>query len=316
MQTPIIEAVAALTPAELRATFAAVSRLVEAIPPDQLARGRASDAEQARAMLLLTPLMGRLQRESPEIVLAWMASPDLPPFLRQQAGRFAEETVRAFAQASPQAALAWLEQHAARLPEGNRAWPAALGALASTDLPRALREAADRGILPETLKNAIPALATPEARQQWSDAVMTIDDPARRGRRWSALVEHEVASGGWQAAFTVLASELPAEARTIENFQTVVDAGVAAAPAALAEQLASLPAESSARLMPEFVTRCTDRDYNATAAWLGTAPPAAPWSDAAVASFVRKIRDVDPDAARTWANTIKDPALRAQTATF
>jgi hypothetical protein len=68
--------------------------------------------------------------------------------------------------------------------------------------------------------------------------------------------------------------------------------------------------------MPEFVARWADRDYNATAAWLGLAPPGVPWRDAAIASFVGKIRSVDPDAARTWADTIKDPALRAQATAF
>ena len=316
LQTSILEAVAALTPEQLRATFAFVTRQIGMVPPNELARGKASNAEQMRAMILLTPLMGRLQRESPETVLAWMASPELPPFLRQQAGRFVEETVRSLAQADPEAALKWLEQKAATLPEGDRAWPAALGALAVTDLPRALRVATDRGILPETLKSAIPALTTPAARQQWSEAVLTIDDPARRGRRWSALVEHEVATGGWQSALAVLSADLPAEARTAENFDSIVRAGVSAAPTDLAHQLTALPEETRARLMPEFVSRWAERDYNATAAWLGTAPANAPWRDVAVASFVGKIRAVDPEAARTWAHTIKDPALRAQVAAF
>jgi hypothetical protein len=129
-------------------------------------------------------------------------------------------------------------------------------------------------------------------------------------------VEHEVATGGWQSALALLGADLPSEARTADNFESIVRAGVSDAPTALAHQLTTLPEETRARLMPEFVSRWTERDYNATAAWLGTAPANAPWRDAAVASFVGKIRTVDPEAARTWAHTIKDPALRAQVAAF
>lgn len=64
--------------------------------------------------------------------------------------------------------------------------------------------------------------------------------------------------------------------------------------------------------MPELITQWTERDYNAAAAWLGKAPNSAPWKDAAVAALVKQIQSVDPDAARAWSATIKNPALRPE----
>ena len=301
--------VADLTPAQAQAAFATVTRKLSNIDPVELEAGKTSDPAQMRAILLLLPIMSRLQRESPATLLEWIANPATPAFLRT-AGRFTEEAVASYTRQDPTAAITWLEKNEATLPEAQRAWPAALGALALTDLPRALREATERGIIRETSSTMIPALTTPEARRLWSTAVSAFDDPARRDRRWSALVEEQIRSAGWEPALQVLSGELPAEARTPRNLAAIMDSGLSTAPATLASRIAGLPDNTAPKIMPELIARWTERDYNAAATWLRTAPADAAWRDPAIAALVGRITAIDPAAARSWAAVIKDPALR------
>jgi hypothetical protein len=310
LRTDIIERVAGLDLPQARALFARVTAIIARIPEDQLQLGRSTDPEQTRAMLLLVPLIGRLQREAPLDPLTWMAAPQLPAFLRQTAGRFAAEAMKQFAGQDPNAALTWLESHAASLPEGDKAWPAALAAIAETDPARALREAGTRGIVRETTAAMVPALTTVESRALWTQAVLAFDDPERRSRRWTALVEEQTRTSGWAATFDIVDHELPPEARTPQNLTKIAEASLRENPADFAAKLKSLAPATTAELMPAFIAQWTQRDYNGAATWLRQVPADAPWRDAAVARFVTTITSIDPDAAGTWAATINDAALR------
>jgi hypothetical protein len=289
--------------------------LLATVPAEALNGGRLDDPAQMRALMLLTSLSGRLQREAPGVLLEWMADSKMPAWLRKNAGRFVEETVRSFAAANPEEAVAWLDSRGSALPEADLAWPAALGAVAKTDVTRALREATDRSLLPEVLPSMVSALTTAEARRQWSEAVATLDDPDERGSRWASLVNEQSLTAGGRAAIEVLVNELPAEAMTAENVAVLLGAGLGEAPAALAGRVAALPEAIAAATLPDFIGRWTERDYNAAAAWLGEVPASTSWRDAAVSSFVEKISELDPEAARTWAATIKDPVMREQAGT-
>ena len=61
---------------------------------------------------------------------------------------------------------------------------------------------------------------------------------------------------------------------------------------------------------PSSHARWAGCDYNAAGQWLNTSAGPAPWRDQAVALPVEKIAPLDAAAAKAWAATITDPAVK------
>ena len=76
--------------------------------------------------------------------------------------------------------------------------------------------------------------------------------------------------------------------------------------------LAQTTAEGRPEALRQFITSWTRADYNAAGQWLGQLP-ASPDRDTAVANFVSLIRELDPEAAISWAGIVADPTLRQRT---
>lgn|GEM_PF-4603559 len=151
---------------------------------------------------------------------------------------------------------------------------AALQGLAYQDVNAALVEATTRGILREASAAMIPALGSAEARRAWSDAVMTLPDGERRGRRWRSLVDEQIRSHGWDAAAEVLTTELPAEAISRNTLEPIAEAGMATDPEKVAGFLSNLSSGHAAEAVPAFTARWAERDYNAAGQWGSTPLPA------------------------------------------
>ena len=306
---PIALRVMSLPKDSIAPLFARVTALLGSIRREELEAGRCEDPEKMRAMLLLFPLMSRIQREDPARLLDWIASPGLPEFFKDGAGNFAEATMQNFAKSDPTAALTWFDQHR-NMPEAGRVEAAALQGLAYQDVNAALREAGAGGILREASAAMIPTLTSSDARRAWSDAVMTMPDGERRGRRWRSLVDEQIRSNGWATAAEVLTAELPAEALSRNTLEPIAEAGMASDPDRVAGFLSKLPADHAAEAMPAFIARWAERDYNAAGQWLNASAGTAPWRDRAVALLEEKIAPLDAAAARAWAATITAPAVR------
>lgn len=67
--------------------------------------------------------------------------------------------------------------------------------------------------------------------------------------------------------------------------------------------------EGRPEALRQFISAWTSADYNAAGTWLGQLP-VGPARDTAVADFAGLIRDLDPEAAQSWASTVSDPVLR------
>jgi hypothetical protein len=243
-------------------------------------------------------------------VLSWSLDPELSVFWKKKVGRLAAETLGIYAQAEPAAALNWMQQHAAEMADPDRAWNSTLAGIAGSNVTLALQEARDRGLLAGALESMVPALTSPDSRNEWIGAVSELDDGSVRARQWSGLIRDQVQSQGWEQARALLQADLPSEAMTPNNLQLIGKEALAREPLKFANTLTTLPDTVASQAIPEFISRWTERDYNAAATWLRSAPAHAPWRDATIEAFVEKIFPLDPAAAQVWSATIADPAAR------
>lgn len=214
----------------------------------------------------------------------------------------------------PAHANSWMRADATRMtnPDLLKLW---LGGLAAHDPASAL--AALDGITAIDLRAALAGIPAVASHLRTNDERLILlkhcaaePDVARRTELVQAVLGKVSTFAEASDLFTGL--ELPGTAKD------QIAAGIATRnltddPASRGDWLlGQTTAEGRPEALRQFVTSWTRADYNAAGRWLGKLP-AGPDRDTAVADFAGLIRDLDPEAALSWASVVSDPALRQHT---
>lgn len=215
----------------------------------------------------------------------------------------------------PSAAEAWaLKKHEGK--DGNDNWHmlGVIRGVAKNDVQHAAKLAQEIGFgraRGEALGTVVEELFKQgdEVAMGWIESMGGEDERFRAGA--AGRVASEIASKDPQAAGDwVIGLEMEDKERAIES---VAYTWGRKAPEEAAAWAAGLEdPELRSQGMASVVETWARRDVNAVGTWLGNMP-ASPELDGPVKSYAFMVRERDPGAAITWANTITDEKVRGET---